>query len=115
MLLLGRGDGDAHDNLIAAEARKLPGTFSSICVLLIFTICITQLLSKFLNYCYVPLNPEDCSVVCLAQYSMARAAPLVRDALKRGSPVCVSTPVLTSPDSAVAKLVRMSKSALDRS
>ena len=30
MLLLGKGDGDAHDNLIAAEARKLPGTCSLI-------------------------------------------------------------------------------------
>ena len=28
MLLLGKGDGDAHDSLIAAEARKLPGTCS---------------------------------------------------------------------------------------
>ena len=30
MLLLGKGDGDAHDSLIAAEARKLPGTCSLI-------------------------------------------------------------------------------------
>ena len=61
------------------------------------------------------MNPEDCTVICLAQYSMARAAPLVRDKLRRISPVCVSAPVLTSPDSAVAKLARMSKSTLDRS
>ena len=54
------------------------------------------------------MNPEDCAVICLAQYSMARAAPLVRDAL-RGGPLNTA-PVLTSPDSAVAKLARMSKS-----
>ena len=61
----------------------------------------------------VLLNPVDCSVICLAQYSMARAAPLVRDALKRGP--LGSVPVLTSPDSAVAKLDRIRKTRLEKS
>ena len=53
------------------------------------------------------MPPEDCSVICLAQYSMARAGPLVRDALKGGPHG--SVPVLTSPDSAVAKLARIKR------
>ena len=35
MLLLEKGDGDAHDRLIAAEATKLPGTWLSLSVLLL--------------------------------------------------------------------------------
>jgi len=79
MSMLGKGDMDAHDRMIAAEAKELP---------------------------------EDCSVICLAQFSMARAAPLVRDALKLGP--LGSVAVLTSPDSAVAKLARISKSASNK-
>ena len=30
MLALGKGDGDAHDRMIAAEAAKLPGSWSPI-------------------------------------------------------------------------------------
>ncbi len=41
----------------------------------------------------------DCDVVALAQFSLARAAPLVEAAAGR--------PVLTTPDSAVAKLRRL--------
>ena len=108
MPMLGKGDGDVHDRMIATEATKLPGTCSSIrchsVSLFPPEFCSTSIIISNL---IVSLNPEDCSVICLAQYSMARAAPLVRDALKRGP--LGSVPVLTSPDSAVAKLARTSK------
>ncbi|MFZ0811409.1 MAG: arylsulfatase, partial [Bradyrhizobium sp.] len=42
---------------------------------------------------------RDCDLIALAQYSMAPAAELVAEATKR--------PVLTTPDSAVAKLKQL--------
>ena len=42
---------------------------------------------------------RDCDLIALAQYSMAPAAALVAEAS--------SLPVLTTPDSAVAKLKKM--------
>ena len=36
MLALGKGDGDAHDRMIAAEAAKLPGSWSLIVFKLIY-------------------------------------------------------------------------------
>lgn len=49
---------------------------------------------------------HDGAVVMLAQFSMARAAPLVRDELARVAPQGASQ-VLTSPDSAVTNLRRL--------
>lgn len=46
------------------------------------------------------LLAEGCGVIALAQFSMARAAPLLRQRLPAG------VPVLTTPDSAVAALRR---------